>query len=164
LLEQCGINYWAVPFDLLPEPDTLRAEFLGANNMPREIALEPPASQFQEMEGVRQRLHETLDRNRAHRPHSTPGSLESQILASRPFDAETDHGFAATQPFDTSSLPSSFPSNMPSNFANSMPSHFEHSVPANFAHSVPSHPVNGLHQPNSFLSSLQSRRAGLDRV
>jgi hypothetical protein len=137
LLEQCGIQYWAVPYDKLPDPETLRAEFL-SNLMAsaHPVALEPPASQFQALEDVRQRLHQTLDRNRAAHRHSAPDALDSrpfdsQMYDSRPFEHESDHGFAPTQPSDFMDLPAVKPA---------------------------------ARLPDSFLSPLQSKRAGLDQV
>ena len=118
LLEQCGINYWAVLRDRLPTSDILRAEFVGGDL--RELDMEPPASQFVPMDNVRQRLHQTLDRNRAHRQYSAPSPLENQ-----PNGLNGDPQFAETQP---SGL------------------------------------MNSQLQPNSFLTSAQSRRAGLDAV
>jgi len=90
LLEQCGINYWAVLRDRMPNSATLRTEFVGANRR-RELDAEPPVSLFQPIESVRQRLHETLDRNRAHR--SQYGSL------GRLDNRHPNHpGFVETQP------------------------------------------------------------------
>jgi len=102
LLEQCGINYWAVLRDRLPTSETLRTEFIGGD--PRELAMEPPASQFVPIDNVRQRLHQTLDRNRAHRNPSAPAPLDAQ-----PNGMNTDPGFAETQPSGYSQLqPNSF--------------------------------------------------------
>jgi len=102
LLEQCGINYWAVPRDRLPASEILRTEFVGGTTPPRELDMDPPASQFVPMDDVRQRLHETLDRNRAHRPQSAPAPLSS-----RPSELDSRPEFVETQPLDITSLPSS---------------------------------------------------------
>ena len=91
LLEQCGINYWAVLRDRMPNSATLRTEFVGANRR-RELEMEPPVSQFLPIESVRQRLHATLDRNRAHR--SQYGSL-AHLNNHHPGHP----GFVETQPF-----------------------------------------------------------------
>ena len=98
LLEQCGINYWAVLRDRMPTSETLRTEFVGGDS--RELDMEPPASLFVPIDNVRQRLHETLDRNRAHRNLSAPAPLNG---------LSSDPGFAETQPSDMSKLqPNSF--------------------------------------------------------
>lgn len=65
LLAQCGIGYWVVSADSLPEARRLRAEFLGS------AGAEPPAappSEQAKLEAVRLQLHEALNRNRNHRP------------------------------------------------------------------------------------------------
>jgi len=139
LLEQCGINYWAVPHDRLPDSSTLRAEFLGDENR-REVAAEPPVSQFQALENVRTRLHETLDRRRSTTQRSdAPSQFTGSDLLPIPSvlqnsgaqnsDPQPNLGFAETVPYDLNS------SGLPS----------------------------GLYQLNSFLTPEQSRRAGLDR-
>ena len=104
LLDQCGISYWAVLRDRLPSGETLRAEFL-AENSPREVDMEPPVSiyldpptsMFGPMEDVRQRLHETLDRNR--RELRFQNSVQPE-LDTRPSSLDTNGPFASTLPPD----------------------------------------------------------------
>jgi len=74
LLAQCGIAYWVISPDALPEPSALRADFLGVNPADLEAM---PASSFAELEAARHHLHQTLDRNRSQRapgpaPDPTP--------------------------------------------------------------------------------------------
>jgi len=77
LLEQCGINYWAVVQDRLPSGETLRTEFLDSSTG-GEPSQRPPSAQPRPLDDVRQRLHQTLDRNRAWRAQNTiPAPLDS---------------------------------------------------------------------------------------
>lgn len=69
LLAQCGIAYWVISPESLPEPSALRADFLGVNAA--ELAAMPPSG-FAELEAARHQLHETLDRNRTQRTHPAP--------------------------------------------------------------------------------------------
>ena len=64
LLAQCGIGYWVVSADSLPEAHRLRAEFLGTSGA--EAPLAPPSEQAK-LDAVRLQLHEALNRNRNHR-------------------------------------------------------------------------------------------------
>ena len=64
LLAQCGIGYWVLAAESLPQADALRAEFLG---IAADGATAPSHSQRAELESVRHQLHEALDRNRHHR-------------------------------------------------------------------------------------------------
>ena len=66
LLAQCGIGYWVLSPESLPQADALRAEFLGASALDSQP---PRPSQRAELESVRHQLHETLDRNRSFRHH-----------------------------------------------------------------------------------------------
>ena len=63
LLAQCGIGYWVLAAESLPEPAAIRAEFLGA--LANDSV--PPVSEQARMESVRHQLHEALDRNRSQR-------------------------------------------------------------------------------------------------
>lgn len=63
LLSQCGIGYWVISAESLPDPDRLRADFLGT---PAPDSL-PPQSEQARLEAVRHRLHESLDRKRSRR-------------------------------------------------------------------------------------------------
>ena len=63
LLAQCGIGYWVLAAESLPQADALRAEFLGV--WPDE--LQPRPSQAAKLESARNQLHELLDRSRNHR-------------------------------------------------------------------------------------------------
>lgn len=65
LLAQCGIGYWVVSADSLPEARRLRAEFLGTSGA--ELQAAAPSEQAK-LEAVRMQLHEALNRNRNHRP------------------------------------------------------------------------------------------------
>jgi hypothetical protein len=102
LFDQCGISYWAVLRDRLPNGETLRAEFL-AENSPRDVDMEPPASvyldppasMFGPAEDVRQRLHQTLNRNRRELRFQT--SIHPE-LDSRPVSLDTNGPFSATLP------------------------------------------------------------------
>jgi hypothetical protein len=97
LLEQCGICYWAVPRDRLPDGEFLRAEFLADDQS--ELDTDPPASIYQPIEDVRQRLHETLDRNREERRFQ--GSMQSEPADLFPVPdaaATASDPFAPTQP------------------------------------------------------------------
>lgn len=63
LLAQCGIAYWVLSPESLPEPHALRAEFLGASD-----SLPPQRpSEHARLEEARTQLHEALDRNRNYR-------------------------------------------------------------------------------------------------
>lgn len=66
LLAQCGIGYWVLSPESLPQADALRAEFLGASALDSHP---PRPSQRAELESVRHQLHEVLDRNRRFRHH-----------------------------------------------------------------------------------------------
>ena len=63
LLSQCGIGYWVISAESLPDPDRLRADFLGT---PAPDSL-PPQSEQARLEAVRHQLHESLDRKRSRR-------------------------------------------------------------------------------------------------
>ncbi len=81
LLAQCGIGYWVLAPDLLPEPSVLRLEFLGA-----AAASEPPPrpSGLAELETARHQLHETLERKRSHR-HPHEAAADHQELEHAPW-------------------------------------------------------------------------------
>ena len=97
LLDQCGINYWAVLRDRLPHGEILRAEFLGSDA--RVLDVQPRTSPIVPIEDARQRLHQTLDRNRAWRARNTiPAPLESLPMGLSP------SGFPLTQPSDFAAL------------------------------------------------------------
>lgn len=66
LLAQCGIAYWVLSPESLPQADALRAEFLGASALDSHP---PRPSQRAELESVRHQLHAVLDRNRSFRHH-----------------------------------------------------------------------------------------------
>ncbi|MDO5289849.1 MAG: DUF2726 domain-containing protein [Pseudomonadota bacterium] len=69
LLSQCGIGYWVVSPDDLPDPKTIRTDFLGLNSTETRSAITDQAH----LESVRQRLHEALDRNRSQRHYPVSG-------------------------------------------------------------------------------------------
>jgi len=76
LLAQCGIAYWVISPDSLPEPSALRADFLGVNPADLDAM---PASSFAELEAARHHLHQTLDRNRSQRaPGPAPAPTPAQ--------------------------------------------------------------------------------------
>jgi len=113
LLDQCGISYWAVLHNRLPNGETLRAEFLAEttpreldNDPPVSVYLDPPASMFEPMVDVRQRLHQTLDRNRREMrfQNSTQPDFDS-----RPASLDTNGPFSSTLPpnFNTPTQPNS---------------------------------------------------------
>ncbi|QTD46907.1 DUF2726 domain-containing protein [Ottowia testudinis] len=65
LLSQCGIGYWVVSPESPPDPDQLRADFVGTpapDSMPQQ-------SEQARLEIVRLQLHEALDRKRGDRHH-----------------------------------------------------------------------------------------------
>lgn len=63
LLAQCGIGYWVVSPESLPDAQRLRADFLGT---PAPDSQPQPSEQAR-LDAVRHQLHEALDRNRNHR-------------------------------------------------------------------------------------------------
>ena len=63
LLNQCGIAYWVLAPDALPEPHAIRADFLG-NGGEDSRAM---ATDQAHLDSVRAQLHEALDRNREQR-------------------------------------------------------------------------------------------------
>lgn len=79
LLSQCHISYWALTPDTLPDPWTIRAEFLGITAAELPLG---PASDSVELQTARQQLEEVLDRNRSFR-RSRQTELE-------PADAESE--------------------------------------------------------------------------
>jgi len=71
LLAQCGIGYWVIMQGSLPNPDALRADFIGEAG----IDSEPPPTEAQQLEQMRHQLHETLDRSRERRHQANrPGA------------------------------------------------------------------------------------------
>lgn len=64
LLAQCGIGYWVLSPESMPDPHVLRAEFLGAANLDSQP---PILSEQAQLDSVRHQLHEVLDRNRNQR-------------------------------------------------------------------------------------------------
>lgn len=80
LLAQCGIGYWVVASDSLPEPQRVRAAFLGAG----AADLAPRADAQAELQAVRHQLHEALDRNRHHRDRVPPtgGARHATVVPS----------------------------------------------------------------------------------
>lgn len=78
LMSQCHISYWALAPDALPDPWTIRAEFLGIT------AAELPLgsnSDWSELQTARQQLEEVLDRNRSFRRsrQSRPDPVENEF-------------------------------------------------------------------------------------
>ncbi|MBP7452678.1 MAG: DUF2726 domain-containing protein [Ottowia sp.] len=71
LLGQCGIGYWLMTSDALPNPESLRIEFLGAS----EAMLLAQQTQPADLTSVRNHLHQALDRGRELR-QSQMGGLE----------------------------------------------------------------------------------------
>lgn len=69
LLSQCRIGYWALTPEAMPEPWTLRAEFLGADATDDAFAR---ASDSAELQTARAHLFEALDRNRSRRSQMAP--------------------------------------------------------------------------------------------
>ncbi len=81
LLAQCGIGYWVISPDSLPEPQRLRAAFLGEQAADRSSQPDPQ----QELAAVRHQLHEALDRNRHHRQRASQSRLgDDDELAASP--------------------------------------------------------------------------------
>ena len=80
LLTQCGISYWATGQGQRLNADSLRADFLGLNrdsdNAHELAAGELAFSKSQRIQQTRNRLHETLDRNRLDRD-SVQANLEN---------------------------------------------------------------------------------------
>ncbi|HMN20801.1 MAG TPA: hypothetical protein PKA16_05355 [Ottowia sp.] len=64
LMSQCHISYWALTPDTLPDPWTIRAEFLGITAAELPLG---PTSDWAELQTARQQLEEVLDRNRSFR-------------------------------------------------------------------------------------------------
>ncbi len=63
LLGQCGIGYWVMTSDALPNADSLRTEFLGAG----EAMMLAHRTQPADLDAVRNHLHQALDRGREQR-------------------------------------------------------------------------------------------------
>ena len=72
LLSQCGIGYWVISAESLPDPGRLRADFLGT---PAPDSL-PPQSEQARLEAVRHQLHESLDRKRSRRHNHVLGAVD----------------------------------------------------------------------------------------
>lgn len=66
LLGQCGIGYWVISPDELPEAQAIRTDFLGLSNAEARTTTTTDQAR---LDSVRQRLHEALDRNRGQRYH-----------------------------------------------------------------------------------------------
>jgi len=77
LLGQCGIGYWVMTSDALPNADSLRTEFLGAG----EAMMLTHRTQPADLDAVRNHLHQALDRGREQRQSRMGGlhGLDSDI-------------------------------------------------------------------------------------